>query len=102
MRPTSQILLAALLALCWSGLAAANQNEPVPSLDPSAFRAIMNMQLDSDVEKVALEGDRQVIHGLAGPSSMDCSHGLTKDDIETCVVTTPGPRTVMPTALAQH
>jgi hypothetical protein len=100
MRFTSRLIFAALIALCWSGLAVANPNEPTPSLDTSALRAVTNMQLDSAFERFVSQGRGQTIHGLAGPSSMDCSAALVEDGIETCLVTTQNPVSAVPLSLS--
>ncbi len=102
MRPTSRILFGAFIALCWSGLATANPPDPTTSLDPSVFREVSNIQLDSAFEEFVSQDSGRSIRGLSGPSSMDCDDARTKADIETCVVTTRAPRNPAPAALAQH
>jgi len=101
MRPLSRILFGVSLALCWSGIATAGPTGPTQSLDPSKLRAITNMQLDIAFERFVLE-NFQPLHGLTGPSSMDCTNAATQDGIETCVVTTRGPASSMPSALAHR
>ena len=102
MRPLSRTLLGVLLAFCWGGLATADPHNPIQSLDPSAFRAVTNIQLDTAFERFVSRGSSQPLYGLAGPSSMDCTSPATQDGIETCVVTSSGPTTSIPTALAQY
>jgi hypothetical protein len=102
MRFISRLMFTALIALCWSGLAVADPNESMPSLDASAFRAVTNMQLDSAFESFVSQGRGQSIHGLAGPSSMNCSAAAMQGEIETCLVTIQSPMSAVPAALAQR
>lgn len=102
MRPLSRILFGVSLALCWSGIATAGPTGPTQSLDPSTLRAITTMQLDIAFERFVSFENFQPLHGLTGPSSMDCTNTATQDGIETCVVTTRGPASSMPAALANR
>jgi len=98
----SRLIFTALIALCWSGLAAASPDDDSRSLDASTLRAITNIQLDAAFESFVSEGRAHVLHGLAGPSTMSCSVAVTPDGIETCLVTTENPTTTVPAALAQR
>jgi hypothetical protein len=96
------MLFGVFLAICWSGAATADPQNPTQSLDPSAFRAVTSLQLDLAFEQfVSLEAI-EALHGLAGPSSMDCTSALAHDGIETCTVTTVRLAGSMPAALAQR
>ena len=102
MRPLSRILFGVFLAICWSGVATADPQEPTQSLDPSAFRSVTNLQLDLAFERfVSLEAIG-ALQGLAGPSSMECTSAATHDGIENCIVTTIRLAASMPAALAQR
>jgi hypothetical protein len=102
MRPTPNIILGALLALCWSGLATANPLDPAQPLDPAVLRAMTNMQLDSAFERFVSQGNHQAIYRLSGPSSMTCESSGMLDGIETCVVTTVAYSKSTRAALAQY
>ena len=103
MRPISRILFGVSIALCWSGIATAGPLAPAHSPDPSTLRTITNMQLDIAFERfVSLEENIQTLHGLLGPSSMDCTNAVLNDGIETCVVTTRSHASAMPAALANR
>lgn len=101
MRPLLRILFCALLALGWSGLAAAGPHGQTQPLDSSAFRAMTQLHLDIAFERFVSRRGSARLYGLAGPSSMDCTNAAMNDGIETCVVTTRGPIASMPAALAQ-
>jgi hypothetical protein len=102
MRPLSRILFGVFLALCWCVAATADSQDPVRRLDPSAFRAVTNIQLDLAFERFVLLGNAETLFGLAGPSSMDCTRAAANEGIETCVVTTDRLAKSMPAALANR
>lgn len=102
MRSLFRIFSGVLLALCCSGLAAADPPGPTQSLDSSMVRTVTNMQLDVAFEKFAYQSRVGSMYGLAGPSSMDCMNNMNRDGIEICVVTTRRHETSTPAALAQH
>ena len=102
MRPLSRILFGVSLALCWSGMATAGSLAPSQPLDPSTLRTITSMQLDLAFERFVSLESIQTLHGLLGPSSMDCTNAALHDGIETCVVTTRSHASVMPAALANR
>jgi len=102
MRPIVGIFFTALIALCGSGLASADTTVPTAQVEPSAIRALLNIDLDHDFETIVLPDSQQRLPGLAGPSSMDCSGTESNDGIETCLVTTTMMALTVPAALAQH
>ena len=102
MQFTGRLLFAALIALCWSGVSAANPNDSSPSVDPSAIRAIASVQLDIAFDSVVSEVTANSLTGLAGPSHMECSGSGMHGGIETCLVTTDRLAGTMPAALAQR
>ncbi len=102
MRPLSRILFGVFLALCWCVAATADSQAPVQRLDPSAFRAVTNIQLELAFERFVLLGNAETLLRLAGPSSMDCTRAAANEDIETCVVTTDRLAASMPAALANR
>ncbi len=102
MRPIVRIFFTALIALCWSGLATADTTEPTAQIEPSAIRALLNIDLDHDFESIVLPDSQQRLPGLAGPSSMDCSGAESNGGIETCLVTTTTMASTVPAALTQH
>ena len=102
MRPIPKFFITALIAFCWSSLASADPHSPGRSIEPSRFAKITNLQLDAAFESFVSRGNRVVLYGLAGPSTMDCSSKAVSAGLETCVVTSSGPPISMPAALAQH
>ena len=102
MKPLSRFMLTALIALCWSGLAAADPTDASPSVDASALRAVTNIQLDLAFESFVAEDGSPALTGLTGPSSMECSGTAMHGGIETCLVTTDRIANLSPAALAQR
>ena len=97
MRPRSRILFTALLALSWSGLALADENQPGQADAPT------HLELDVAFEQAANEVGRESLLERPGPTSMDCQHPLTPNDLETCVVTiAASPHVGMPAAIAHY
>jgi hypothetical protein len=102
MQLVKRLMFTALIALCWSGVAAANPNDSPLPVDPSAVRAVESVHLDVAFESFVAEGTRNVLTGLAGPSSMECSGSGMHGGIETCLVTTERLAGTMPAALAHR
>ena len=101
MKSVSRSILVALIALCWSGLAAANPNDSPSSVDASALRAVTNIQLDLAFESFVSEDGRDALTGLAGPTFMECSGTAMRGEIETCLVTTDRLASTSPASI-QH
>ena len=108
MQSTNSVVLGALLALCFSGLATANSPE-APTATPDTvneadLRAVTHMQLDVALEAFASVESGPPIQELSGPSKMDCEEAhLKPEDVETCTVTHDGPgKQVSPAAMAQN
>ena len=95
------VLLIALLALGWSGVASAEDSK-TDVLEPKALSAMTSVSLDNAFERATSPTHEQTLHGLAGPSQMNCESGTDHDGLETCVVTTEGMLASAPAALAQH
>jgi hypothetical protein len=103
MQALSHFAIAALLALTWSGLASAESPDANPSIESGLLASVTEMKLDQAIEESGPLGSDDFLRGLAGPSSMDCTHAVTRSDFETCIVSVEGsPRTAVPAALAQH
>lgn len=102
MRPIRRILFGVSLALCWSGVAIADPDDPTQSPNPSSFQAVTHLKLDTAFERFVLQGIRQPLFSLAGPSSMHCTKATMHGGIETCTVTTSRRSTSVPAALAQR
>ncbi len=102
MKPASRIMFTALIALCCSGLAAANPNEATTSADASELRAVTTAQLDLAFESFVSEDGSSQLTGLAGPTTMECSGGAMHGEIETCLVTTDRIGSTSPASLAHR
>ncbi|MAG31184.1 MAG: hypothetical protein CL908_09895 [Deltaproteobacteria bacterium] len=101
MRSLSRLVLVAVLALGWSALASAANLEDNQSIDPTAFAAITDLQLDAAFE-VAMSESSSALFGLSGPTTMECK-GAAGSSFETCVVRADGmPSSLTPSALARH
>lgn len=84
-------ILVALLALCWSDLAAAT-----PPGDPAAgttieLAAVARVELDEAFERFATRETAHPLHGPAGPTDMTCRNGVPVGHPETCTVTIARP-----------
>ena len=100
MRPSPMILVGALLTLCWS-LAASAGAQDAPQVDEAPnFLSFTNLSLDLAFEEFATRTAHASLHGLAGPSTMNCQITSLLDGIETCVVTAHRSSTSVPSALA--
>jgi hypothetical protein len=95
------VLLIALLALGWSSIASAEDSK-TDGLEPKALAEMSTPSLDSAFERATSPKHDRSLHGLAGPSTMNCQNGADLDDLETCVVTADGMLASVPAALAQH
>jgi len=95
------VLLIALLALGWSGVASAEDSK-TDVLEPKALSAMTSVSLDSAFERATSPKHEGTLHGLAGPSKMNCQNATEVDGLETCVVTAEGMLASVPAALAQH
>ena len=103
MRPLSPFFITALLALTWTTFASAENSTTDSSLAPGVFAAVTEIQLDDVFEKMTAQGSDDFLQRLAGPTSMDCTNAVARNEFETCVVTAVGtPQTSVPAALAQH
>lgn len=103
MRLMSRMLFGAFIALSFSGLAIAETPSTQSSVEPGALAHATEMQLTDAFEKSTSRAGSSFLLGMAGPSSMSCSHAKTMTEHETCVVTTEGtPESAVPAALAQH
>jgi len=102
MKPVTRFIVTALIALCWSGLSAANPNDSSPSVDASALRAVTTVQLDLAFESFVAADAGTGLTGLAGPSSMECSHAASRGGPEVCLVTTDRLASTSPASLAQR
>lgn len=102
MKSVSRFMFAALIALCWSGIAAANPNDSSPSVDAAALRAVTNIQLDLAFESFVSKDDAAALTGLAGPTTMECSDGAMQDGTEICLVMTDRIENPLPAALAHR
>lgn len=101
MRPLSRFVLVAALALGWSSLASAGTPDGDPSIDPSHFSMVADVELDSAFES-AMGSDISALYALGGPSTMDCKAAVRRGELETCVVRADGDASTVPAALAQH
>jgi hypothetical protein len=100
---TFRILIIALIALGWTGVAAAQDQAAPITIEPSAFAALTNMQLDSAFERATSPATRAIaLPEPAGDSTMTCQGGASKGDLETCVVTGPDGKGEAPAAPAPH
>ncbi|MBJ21328.1 MAG: hypothetical protein GY910_06765 [bacterium] len=101
MRPRPRFVLAALLALAWTGSASAGTLDTGPAIDPGVFASIAAIQLDDAFEKSAgLESD-DFLQRLGSPTSMVCTNTGVPQQVETCIVTAIGtPKTEIPEKLA--
>ncbi len=99
MRPHSRLIVIALLALVWTGVASAESPE---SLAPDALAAIAELELDSAFEQATRPGDSARTPQLAGPTTMACKGELAREADETCTVRTDRLMAAMPAALAPH
>jgi hypothetical protein len=95
------VLLIALLALGWSGVASAEDSE-ANVLEPKTLSEVSTLSLDNAFERATSPKHDRSLHGLAGPSTMNCENGAELDGPETCVVTAEGMLASVPAALAQH
>lgn len=102
MRFVPSILLGVVATLAATS-AFAETPDATPSIEPGDFAQFAELRLGDEFEKsVARVGDGSLT-GLGGPSSMSCSHALTGDALDTCVVTAQGaPSPAAPAALAQN
>lgn len=101
MRFMSRILITALIALAWTVSASAETPGSNPSVEPGDFESLTELRLQSEFEKSVAGASHSQLHGLAGPTTMNCSHAVTRTELETCVVTAEGtPNGAVPAALA--
>jgi len=108
MQSTNRVVLGVLLALCFSGIAAANSPEVPPTtpdeVSEADLRSVTHMQLDGALEAFASVESGPPIQKLSGPSQMDCEEADVKpEDVETCTVTNDAPsKQTAPAALVQN
>lgn len=95
------VLLIVLLALGWGSVVSAEDTR-TDALEPKALSAMTSVSLDSAFERATSPTKDHPLHGLAGPSTMNCQNGADVDGLETCVVTAEGMVASAPAALAQH
>ena len=103
MRPITRGFFAALLALAGTTAAYAETSETNPSIEPGDFALVTELQLETAFERTAGQTGDSLLHGLAGPTTMNCSYATTISELETCVVTAEGtPASAVPAALAKN
>ena len=95
------VLLIALLTLGWSGVAFA-EDSMTDALEPKAFSEMSSLSLDTAFERATSPKHDRSLHGLAGPSKMNCENSADLESPETCVVTAEGMLASVPAALATH
>jgi hypothetical protein len=101
MRSISRVLFTALIALAWTTAASAEVPGSTPSVEPETFASLTVLRLEREFEKSAASASDSRFHGLAGPTTMNCSRASIRSELETCVVTVEGtPRAVVPATLA--
>ena len=96
-------LFVGLIATLAASSALAETPDTNPSIEPGDFAQFAELRLGDEIEKSAAGiGDRSIT-GLGGPSIMNCSHALTANELDTCVVTAPGtPAPASPASLVQN
>jgi hypothetical protein len=102
MKPVSRLVFAALIALCWSGLAVANPTDSSAPVDAPSLSAVTNTHLDLAFESFVAEDGSDQLTGLAGPTRMECSGGAMHGEIEICLVTTDRIASTSPASLAHR
>ena len=100
MRLTSHLLIA-LVALTWSSAAAAKSDTSTSTLSPAVLSALADLDLDAAFERATWPISNNVLKGLGGPTTMNCTTGEVVNAIETCEVSAEGLPSSMPASLAQ-
>jgi hypothetical protein len=100
MRSSLFTLFGAFFTLCWSLTAYAGPQEAPRSAEIPNFLILTNFSLDLALEEFVARSGKSVMHGLSGPSSMDCRAATYLDGVETCVVTARRTSTSVPASLA--
>ncbi len=101
MRLTSVIFIA-LVALSWSSAAAAESNTPTSTFDPAVLSALVDLNLDAAFERATWPISDEMLSGLGGATTMNCTTGEGVNAIETCEVNAVGVPAPIPASLAQH
>ena len=97
----SRVFLTALIALAWTTAASAEFPDSDPSVKPRNFASLTEFALEIEFEKTAAGASNSGLHGLAGPTTMNCSRAEIPSQLETCVVTAEGtPKSAVPAELA--
>lgn len=104
MHPLSRILLSALLASSWTGLAWANPDEPPAPRAVIDFASVTaTTELERALDQLVARETSQTWQEPSGPTRMACRDSGSAGDPETCTVTATrvSPPT-LPASLAAH
>ena len=90
MRSMSRVFLGVLLAVGLPSAAFAETPNINPSSAPGDFTLTAQLHLDQQFERSLAHAADGRLQRMSGPSSMSCSHTLTANKLDTCVVTAQG------------
>ena len=102
MRFRTSVLLVALLALGWSGVASA-EDTTSNTVEPAAFAAMSHVSLDQAFELATTPATSAAWQAMLCQTTMQCETVAEANSDETCIVTASGDlRDSRPAALAHN
>ena len=79
-----------------------SDNAPTSTFDPAVLSALADLNLDAAFERATWPISDEMLSGLGGATTMNCTTGEGANAIETCEVNAQGVPAPIPASLAQH